>query len=179
MSHSLYICISYISYPVLMLSLDSLIATAALSGAVRPRQYAPLALMFGACDLAASGVAPVLSAHLAASGLAPVLDAWVLELVSLVPWLLLSGLLILSASATRARSPSPSAFAYLMPPLFALDNLVVPSASPVLAGLLSCAMAAAGFALGSAVLHRLCPPAARPVWAAGPAVIAMALQLAG
>jgi hypothetical protein len=164
---------------VLVLSLDSLIAAVALSAAVRPRHYATLALMFGLCDLAASSVTPVLGAHLAASGLAPVLDAWVLELVSVVPWLLLLGILMLSAPARRAHSPSSSFAAYLMPPVFALDNLIFPTASPVLAGLLSCAMAAAGFVLGWAVLQRMAPPAARPVWAAGLAAIALALQLAG
>jgi hypothetical protein len=66
-----------------------------------------------------------------------------------------------------------------MPPLFALDNLVLPTASPVLAGLLSGAMATAGFVLGAVVLPRMVPPAARQVWAAGLAVIAMALQLTG
>lgn len=180
MSHSLAISyISYLSQPLLMLSLDSLIATAALSAAVKPRHYAPLALMFGVCDLAASSVAPALSAHLAASSLAPALDASALELVSLVPWLLLSGILVVAGYVRWARSPCLSAAAYLMPPLFALDNLVFPTASPVLAGLLSGAMAAAGFVLGAAVLPRMAPPAARQVWAAGLAVIAMALQLAG
>jgi hypothetical protein len=66
-----------------------------------------------------------------------------------------------------------------MPPLFALDNLVLPTASPVLAGFLSGAMAAGGFVLGAVVLPRMAPPAARQAWAAGLAVIAMALQLAG
>jgi hypothetical protein len=162
-----------------MLSLDSLIATAALSAAVKPRHYAPLALMFGLCDLVASRVAPALSAHLAASSLAPALDSSVLGPVSLVPWLLLSGILILSGYVGRARSPGFSAAAYFMPPLFALDNLVLPTASPVLAGLLSGAMAAAGFVLGTVVLQRMAPPAARQVCAAGLAVIGMALQLAG
>ena len=162
-----------------MLSLDSLIAAVALSAAVRPRHYATLALTFGVCDLAASSVAPVPTAHLAASSLAPVLDMWVLGLVSIVPWLLLSGIFIYFGSASRTRWLSPNALAYLMPPLFALDNLVFPTSSPALAGLLSCAMAAAGFVLGAAVLHRLASPAARPLCAAGLAVIAMALQFAG
>jgi len=174
MSHSLFI-----SHPVLMLSLDSLIAAATVSAAVRSRHYAPLALLFGACDLAASSVAPVLEAHLAASNLAPVLNAHLLTLGSLVPWLLLSGMLVLAGSASRARSQNPTAAAYLLPPLFALDNLLVPAASPVLAGLSSCAMAAGGFVLGAAVLHRLAPPAGRPLWAAGLAVFAIAVQLAG
>ena len=180
MSHSLYISyISYLSHPALILSLDSLIATAALSAAVKPRHYAPLALMFGVCDLAASSVAPALSAHLAASSLAPALDASVPGLVSVALWLLFSGILIRSGYVRRACSPSLSAAAYLMPPLFALDNLVLPTASPLLAGLLSGGMAAAGFVLGAVVLPRMAPPAARQVWAAALAVIAMALQLAG
>ena len=174
MFHSLYM-----AHSALTLSLDSLVAAAVLSATVTPRHWGPLALMFGACDLVASSVAAVMNAHLAASSLAPVLDARVLEPGCLVPWLLLSGLLFFSGSASRARSRSLSAAAYLMPPLFALDNLIFPSAHPVLAGLLSGVMAAAGFVLGAAVLHRLAPSAARPVWAAGLAVIASALQLAG
>ena len=174
MSHSMLI-----SHSVLVLSLDSLIAAAALSAAVRARHYAPLALSFGACDLAASSVAPMLNAHLAASSLVPMLDARLLALGSLVPWLLLSGMLILSGSANSARSQNLSAAAYLLPPLFALDNLISPATSPVPAGLVSCAMAAAGFVLGAAVLHGLAPPAQRPLWAAGLAVVAIALQLAG
>lgn len=174
MSHSLLI-----SHSVLVLSFDSLIAAAALSAAVKPRHYAPLALFFGACDLAASSVAPVLNAALTASSLAPLLDARLLGLGFLVPWLVLSGMLVISGSAGRARSQNLSAAAYLLPPLFALDNLVSPVTSPVLAGLGSGAMAAAGFVLGAAVLHRLAPPATRPLWAAGLTVVAIALQLAG
>jgi hypothetical protein len=161
-----------------MLSLDSLIAAAALSAAVTQRHYARLALMFGACDLAASSVAPLLSAHLSASSLAPVLDARFLELLSLAPGLLLSAVLVLCRSASRARQQSLSAAAYVLPPLFAFDNLFFPSTSPVLAGLFSCAMAAAGFVLGAATLDRWASPAARPLWAAGLAVGAVALQLA-
>jgi hypothetical protein len=161
-----------------MLSLDSLIAAATLSAAVTPRHYAPLAFMFGVCDLAASSVAPVLSAHVAASSFALMLDARLLELASLVPWLLLSGILVLCGSLSRARSQSLTAAAYLVPPLFALDNLIFPVANPVVAGVLSCAMAATGFVLGAAMLHRLAPPAARPMWAAGLTVVAIALQLA-
>ena len=173
MSHSVLI-----SHSVLVLSLDSLIAAAALSAAVRPRHYAPLALLFGTCDLVASSVAPMLHAALAASSLAPVLDARLLALGFLVPWLLLSGMLVLSGSASRARSQNLGAVAYLLAPLFALDNLISPATSPVPAGLLSCAMAAAGFVLGAAVLHRLAPPALRPLWAASLAVVAITLQLA-
>jgi len=70
------------------------------------------------------------------------------------------------------------AVAYLLPPLFALDNLIS-AASPLPAGLISCAMAAAGFVLGAAVLNRRAPPAPRPLWAAGLTVLGIALQLAG
>jgi hypothetical protein len=174
MSHSLLI-----SHSVLVLSFDSLIAAAAVSAAVRPRHYAPLALFFGACDLVASGVAPMLNAALAASSLAPLLDARLLALGFLAPWLVLAGMLVLSGPASRVRSRNLSAAAYLLPPLFALDNLVSPATSPVLAGLGSCAMAAAGFVVGAPVLHRFAPAAARPLWAAGLAVVAIALQLAG
>jgi len=174
MSHSLLI-----AHSVLVLSFDSLIAAAALSAAVRPRHYAPLALMFGACDLAASGAAPMLNAALAASSLTPMLDARLLALGFIVPWLALAGVLVLSRSTSRVRSQNLSAAAYLLPPFFALDNLISPATSPVLAGLGSCAMAAAGFVLGAAVLHRFAQPSARPLWAAGLAVVAIALQLAG
>jgi hypothetical protein len=174
MSHS-----PLISDSVLVLSFDSLIATAALSTAVRPRHYAPLAIFFGACDLVASGVAPLVNAALAASSLAPMWDARLLALGYLVPWLLLSGMLVLSGCAGRVRSQNLSAAAYLLPPFFALDNLISPATSPLLAGLGSCAMAAAGFVLGAAVLHRFAPPTARPLWAVGLAVVAIALQLAG
>jgi len=161
MSHSLYI-----SHSVLMLSLDSLIAAVALSWTVRPRHYAPLALMFGVCDLVASSVAPALDARLP-------------ELASLAPWLLLSGILVLPVIVSATRSQNLSAAAYLLPPLFALDNLVSPATSPVLAGLISCAMAATGFLIGAVMLHRVVPPAARPLWSAGVAIFAIALQLAG
>ena len=164
--------------PMLMLSLDSLIAAAALSAAVGRRHYAPLALLFGACDLAASSVAPMLSAPAAASSFAPMLDPRLLAQGSLVPWLLLPGILILSGSARRTRSRKLQAVAYLLPPLFALDNLIS-AASPLPAGLISCAMAAAGFVLGAAVLNRRAPPAPRPLWAAGLTVLGIALQLAG
>jgi len=173
MPHSLYM-----SHSLLMLSLDSLIAAAALSAAVTPRHYAPLALMFGACDLAASSVAPLLSAELAVSRFTSMIDARFMELVSLAPWLLLSVVLVLCGCATRARAQSLSAAAYVLPPLFAFDNLIFPSTSPGLAGVSSCAMAAAGFVLGAAALDRLAAPAARRLWAAGVVVGAVALQLA-
>jgi hypothetical protein len=46
-------------------------------------------------------------------------------------------------------------YAYLLPPLMAIDNLLVPTRSPIEAGCISSAMATLGFALGFGLLRRV------------------------
>jgi hypothetical protein len=151
-------------FPLLALSMDSLLAAFVLSAAVRPRRYACLAALFGACDMAASALAPVLDVRApAAAAVIPVL-------------LLLWGALVLLDWRFIKNTRSCSAGGYLLPALLAVDNLLVPGANPCLAGLVSCAMAAGGFALGAAVLRRLVRPAQERRWL-GASFIACGLLL--
>ena len=130
------------SFLLLPLSLDSLLAAFVLSAAVQPRHYARLAALFGACDMAASALASVLAAPVAAAG-------------AVIPALLLLwGTVILLDCGLIKNTRYSSAGVYLLPPLLAIDNLLVPGANPCLAGLVSSAMAAGGLALGAAMLRR-------------------------
>ena len=65
---------------------------------------------------------------------------------------------------------------YLLPALLAVDNLLVPGTNPCLAGFVSCAMAAGGFALGAALLRRLVRPAEERRWL-GVSLVACGLLL--
>jgi hypothetical protein len=125
----------------LALSTDSLIAAAALSGTVAPRHMAPLAVLFGVCDAGASLIGPMLGAQVPASGLPAA--------VILVLW---GGMLMLNLP-TIGRWCRSTIWAYLLPPLLAIDDLVVPGATPLVGGLVSSAMAALGFAIGYALLR--------------------------
>ena len=154
------------SFPFLLpLSVDSFLASLVLSAAVRPRHYARLVALFGACDMAASALAPVLAVRVAAA-------AVVIPVV-----LLLWGTLVLLDCRLIRNARSSSVGVYVLPPLLAVDNLLVPGANPYLAGLVSSAMAAGGFALGAAVLRRLVWPVPERRWL-GASFIACGLLLA-
>jgi hypothetical protein len=120
----------------LALSTDSLIAAIALAGATRERHIAPLVILFGVCDGLASYVAPSIGDAIVTSG--------VIAPVFLILW---GALVMLNAPAFRGLCGSAS-WAYLLPPLLAVDNLVVPQANWVSAGVTSGAMVAVGFAVG-------------------------------
>jgi hypothetical protein len=117
----------------LPLSFDSLIAAIALAGWLPKRHILPLTVLFGLFDGGASLAGPTLGLQIsAASLLAPAfLVAWGGAIALNLPW-----------------KPLRSVWAYALPPLLALDNLVVPANSALAAGLASAASAGLGFAVG-------------------------------
>ena len=117
----------------LPLSFDSLIVAIALATWLPKRHILPLAVLFGLFDGCASAVGPALGVQIpAASLLAPLfLVIWGGAIALNLPWKPLRGI-----------------WAYALPPLLALDNLVVPANSALAAGLTSSAGAALGFAVG-------------------------------
>ena len=122
-----------------LLSSDSLIVGGALATVVPRRHVAPLIALFGICDATASLCGPMLPMQVPASWFAPlVLILWGAGTLANLP------AIVLNAGFSRC--------AYLLPPLLAVDNLLVPTPSPVSAGCTSSAMAAVGFALGLALL---------------------------
>jgi hypothetical protein len=135
---------------------DSLIAAAALAPMLRRQHVLPLIGAFGACD----AIATMLDVQLPA-----------------VRWfgpafLVLWGLLItFNAYWLRDRLRSPI-WAYLLPPLLALDNLIVPGPSPLIAGLYSSLAAAFGFTIGYAVLSALGTRVPKQRWLGAPLSIA-------
>jgi hypothetical protein len=136
----------------LALSIDSLLAAFVLSAAVPARHFARLTALFGACDMAGSALAPVLSVHsTAASSFLPALP---------VLW----GALVLCARGDAAMTRISGRAVYLLPVLFAVDNLLAPGVRPWLAGIVSAAMAAGGFALGAVTLRRRVLPAHQCRW---------------
>jgi putative Mn2+ efflux pump MntP len=125
------------------LSNDSLIVAGALSTAVPARHIVPLVALFGICDAAGSMLGPLPGIQIAILyWLAPVL---------LVVW----GIAILRNPMSLAGRSRLLHCVYLLPPLMAIDNLLVPTQSPVEAGCISSAMAALGFALGFGLLRRV------------------------
>lgn len=149
----------------LALSVDSLLAAFVLSAAIPARRFARLAALFGGCDMAASALAPMLNAHsMAASAVVPALP---------VLW----GALLLRHRGDAAVTRISGGAVYLLPVLFAADNLLVPGVSPWLAGIVSAAMAAGGFALGAVTLRRCVRPAQQRRWLAA-SFVACGLLLA-
>lgn len=147
------------------LSIDSLLAAFVLSAAVPARHFARLAALFGACDMAASALAPVLNAHsMVASIFVPALP-------------ILWGALVLHDRRGATLTGISGRAVYLLPVLFAVDNLLVPAVTPWLAGLVSAAMAAGGFALGAVTLRRFVRPAQQRRWL-GASFVACGLLLA-
>lgn len=140
------------SVSILTLSLDSLLAAFVVSAAVSPRHYARLAVLFGACDMAGSALAPLLTTRIT-------IATTVISALAVL-W----GALLLFNRRHPAISGAHSPMVYLLPPLLALDNLLVPGTSPWLAGLASSAMAAGGFALGAVALRRFVVPTYRRRW---------------
>jgi dolichol kinase len=131
------------------LSVDSLIAAGAISSVVPPRHIVPLILLFGICDAVASVVGQSPSdgvvIALALSWLAPVV-------------VVACGVAFLVQRSGIAARLAPWRFSYLLPPLMAADNLLVPAQWPIEAGLISSAMAALGFASGFVLWRRVAGP---------------------
>jgi len=136
----------------LTLSIDSFFAAFLLSGALPSRHYARLAALFGACDMAASALGPALNA--------PPMAAGAIVAALLVLW----GVLVLSGGSDATTTRNSVRISYLLPALFAVDNLLVPGVTPWVAGLASTAMAAGGFGLGAFTVRRLVGPARRRSW---------------
>jgi hypothetical protein len=133
------------------LSSDSLIVAIALSTVLTPRHMAPLVILFGICDAGASMISPAIAVQMPMPSLAPIF---------LLLW---GGLVIVNLPSVAHRCRSVF-WAYLLPPLLSIDNLVVPSDAPVAAGLVSSAMAAVGFGVGIALLCSCRPRAPRDRW---------------
>jgi len=122
---------------LLWTSADSLIVAFALSFVLPRRRAWPLVLAFGLCD----GLGSALGVSLP---LATVLTAMLL---------MVSGAALLVRLPVAQRLLSAPGWLYLLPPLLAIDNVVLrtPDAS-LLAALTSAIMAGLGFACGAAVL---------------------------
>jgi hypothetical protein len=142
--------------PSLPLSFDSFIAASALSAWLPRRHMLTLVLLFGLFDAAGSFAAP----------------GWALTLahVSLVA----PGLFLFWGAAVMLGVMSPPLqersvwWVYALPPLLAIDNLILPGGPAFAAGISSSIAAAIGFCAGSLVLRRLPDPR----WGGGAAVAA-------
>jgi hypothetical protein len=109
----------------LALSSDSLIVTVALSAGLPPLHMVQLTALFGIFDAGASMIGPAMGAQIAApSSIAPI-------------FLVLWGGLIMLNMPSLALWCRRALWAYLLPPLLAIDNLVVASEQPLAAGLAS------------------------------------------
>jgi hypothetical protein len=124
--------------PPLALSLDSLIVAAGLSAVIAPRHIVPLAILFGVFDGMGSLAGVLFPVGTSSLGL--------LAPVCLILW----GATVFLNLPMLARIGRSSAWAYALPPLLGLDNLLVPNTDWLAAGAGSAAMAVAGFALGFA-----------------------------
>jgi hypothetical protein len=124
------------------LSSDSLIVGGALSTVVSPRHIVPLIALFGICDAAGSMLGSLVGIQISVSWLVPLL---------LVVW----GTAILLNLPSLVWRSRLLRCAYLLPPLMAIDNLLVPTQSPIEAGCISSAMATLGFTLGFGLLRRV------------------------
>jgi hypothetical protein len=131
------------SFSSLLLSIDSFIVALALSVTVSRRYIPPLIVLFGACDAWGSAIGPSLGMQLPLIG--------VLPSIFLVLW---GGLMMLSFPIIEGWCRSP-AWAYLLPSLLAMDNMLLPGSEPAaIAGLYSGLMASLGFACGAIALSR-------------------------
>jgi hypothetical protein len=127
----------------LLLSIDSFIAALALSAAVSRRHILPLIVLFGLCDGLGTALGPALGLQLPSAGL--------LSPAFLTLWGTLM-LLGFPVAGSVARAPG---WPYLLPPLLAIDNMLVSGSEPdALAALSSSLMAALGFACGAAAWRR-------------------------
>jgi hypothetical protein len=136
----------------LALSSDSLVVAVALSAVLTRQHLVPLIALFGICDAGASMIGPAMGVQTpVASLLAP---------IYLVLW---GGLIMLNLPSIAVRYRSVF-WAYLLPPLLAIDNLVVANGTPLSAGLISSGMAAVGFGLGFALLRRSSSGAPKHRW---------------
>jgi len=122
----------------LLLSIDSFIVAFALSAAISRRQFVPLIVLFGLCDGLGTWLGPALGIQLPFAGL-------------LSPaFLMLWGALMMFSFPVARNWARTQGLAYLLPPLLAIDNMLVPgSEPPVLAALSSTLMAVLGFACGA------------------------------
>jgi hypothetical protein len=124
------------------LSADSLVAGVALSAVTGRGHLVPLAVLFGISDTVASQAGQGLGSTVALAWLVPAV-------------LLLCGAVILLGRQDLAWRRPLGRAAYLLPPLMAMDNLLVPTQYPITAGCISGMMAALGFALGLETMRRL------------------------
>jgi hypothetical protein len=128
----------------LLLSTDSFIAALALSMTVSRRHIVPLIALFALCDGLGSTIGPKLEIQLPLAGL--------LSPAFLLLW---GGLMLLSFPVIENWRRSP-AWAYVLPPLLAVDNMLLQASEPAaIAGLSSGLMAALGFACGAMALRAL------------------------
>jgi hypothetical protein len=126
----------------LPVSSDSLIVALALSVTVSRRHILPLIALFAVCDGLGSAIGPGLGAQLPPAGL--------LSAVFLMSW----GVLTMLSFPVVESWRRSHAWAYLLPPLLAIDNMLLPGSGPVIAGLSSGLMAGLGFACGALALSR-------------------------
>jgi hypothetical protein len=148
------------------LSTDSLIVATALAGVVPPRHMIALSFIFGLFDGLASLVGPMLHVQIPGFGLLPS--------ILLILWVVL---IVLNAPAIGLLSGSLG-WAYALPPIVALDNLVVPDSDWALAGLVSAGMALVGFAAGSLIFRNRFALRIDHRWLGLPLAISGALLLA-
>jgi hypothetical protein len=122
----------------LLLSIDSFIVAFALSAAVSRRHILPLIVLFGLCDGLGTALGPVLGIQLPVAGL-------------LSPaFLMLWGALMMRSFPLARSWAHAQGWGYLLPPLLAIDNMLVPGSEPArFAALSSSLMAALGFACGA------------------------------
>jgi hypothetical protein len=147
----------------LLLSTDSFIVSLAFSTGVSRRHILPLIAMFALWDGFGSAIGPALGIQLPLAGL--------LSPIFLMLW---GGLMILSFSVVENWPQSP-VWAYLLPPLLAVDNMLLPGSEPAaIAGLSSGVMAGLGFACGAMTLSRR-----RTVLPVGRQFIGISLLVAG
>jgi hypothetical protein len=123
---------------------DSLIVSAALAAVLSRRRAPALIVLFALCDAAGSFLGQRFAIPAAVAMTAPAFIA------------LWGGSLCAGLPAIAARCQSP-AWAYLLPPLLAIDNPILPGGAPIAAGLASGSMSALGFTLGAALVHRVDP----------------------
>jgi len=102
----------------LLLSIDSFVAALALSTAVSHRCIAPVIALFGLCDGLWTSLGPVVEFQLPLVGL--------LSPAFLLLW---AALMLLSLPVVENWTRSQS-WAFLLPPLFAIDNMLLPGSEP-------------------------------------------------
>lgn len=118
-------------------SADSLIAAFALGFIVPARHVLPLILMFGVCDALGSALGVSV----------PVADGLAADT------LMLCGVLLVLGLPVAHRLTQATGWAYMLPPLLAIDNVVSHAPDQIaLAAVSSTAMAGLGFACGALAL---------------------------